>query len=100
MKKLELVDYIDDLLENSDEAQKFERIVDKFSNRADLHAFILLDKLLPNNHNIIGSARHKEIFIDIDMKKLAAVITKEQVVDLIRCGVSYDSHYGCLYMFT
>lgn len=83
-----------------DEFIKFENIKDKFSNRPDLHAFILLDQLLPGNDDIIVRAGHKELYLSIDVKDLEKVINEEQVCDLLRCGVTYDSYYDALHMFT
>lgn len=78
----------------------FDDVENKYSNRSDLHAFILLDKIIPSNHNIICSAQHKEIFLECKIKELAKVITEEQIKELVACGVSYDSSRDCLYMFT
>ena len=83
----------------TDESHKFERVAVKFSKRDDLHAFMLLDKIMPDGHTIVSAASHDEIFLDFKMDELAAVITQEQVLELVRCGVSYDSHHDCLYMF-
>lgn len=83
----------------TDEPHKFERVAVKFSKRDDLHAFILLDKIMPDGHTMVSAAAHDEIFLGFDMEELAAVITPEQVLELVRCGVSYDSHHDCLYMF-
>lgn len=83
----------------TDEPHKFERVEVKFTQRADLHAFILLDKLLPSNTDIISAAEHDEIYLDVDIEELAKVITHEQVLELIRCGISYDSYHDSLYSF-
>lgn len=83
----------------TDEPHKFERVAVKFTQRADLHAFILLDKLLPSNMDIIRAAEHDEIYFEIDIDELAKVITHEQVLELVRCGISYDSHNDSLYSF-
>ena len=85
--------------EVNDEMCKFEKVVTKFSNRADLHAFILLDKILPNSTDIISATAYKSIFIDIDIKKLEKVISYDQIVELVRCGICYESDYDCLYKF-
>jgi hypothetical protein len=78
----------------------FDGVKNKYSNRADLHAFILLDKLMPSKHDIICSARHQEIFLECEIEELSKVITEEQIKELVACGVSYDSSRCCLYMFT
>lgn len=83
----------------TDESHKFDRVTVKFSNRDDLHAFILLDKIMPKGHTMISAAEHDEIYLAFDMEELAVIITQEQVLELVRCGVSYDSHNDSLYMF-
>ena len=72
----------------------FDQIAVKSTNRPDLHAFVLLDRLVPSETHRLGygsdmvsGAEHDEIFLDTDLEKLAAVITEEQVVELSRCGV-------------
>lgn len=78
----------------------FDDVKNKYSKRSDLHAFILLDKIMPSTHDIICSARHQEIFLECKIEKLAKVITEEQIKELVACGVSYDYSRDCLYMFT
>lgn len=84
---------------HNDEFCKFENVLNKFSNRPDLHAFILLDSLVPGKSDIISASEHDEFYLDIDIQKLEKVITEEQVIDLIRCGIRYDTGYACLSMF-
>ncbi len=81
---------------SDDEFIKFERVENKFSKRSDLHAFILLDKILPGESDIVEAAEHDEIYLGVDEEELAKVITEEQVLELVRSGVSYGE-YG-LYM--
>jgi hypothetical protein len=80
---------------------KFERIQNRRSNRPDIHAFLLLDQLVPDDkeRDIISSAGHDEIYLQPDVDTLASVITEDQVIELIRCGVRYDSTYDSLCMF-
>ncbi len=84
---------------NEKEYLKFDRIKNKLSDRMDVHAFILLDRLVPGKFDIISAAEHDEIFLQVDIEKLSEVITEEQYIDLIRCGVMYSSEYDCLMMF-
>ncbi len=93
----ELVEIFDS--ENG-EFLKFHKVKEKLSNRPDLHAFLLIDKLVPGDTDIIGGAEHDEIYIWADLEELAKVITREQVVDLCRCGVLYSKPYDTLFMFT
>lgn len=90
---------IDTFEKHNDEFCKFENVQNKLSNRPDLHAFILLDKLIPGNSDIISASEHDEFYLDIDVKDLEKVITDGQVLDLVRCGIRYDTSYDCLSMF-
>jgi hypothetical protein len=74
----------------SDEYYKFERVENKKSTRPDLHAFLLLDSLLPDKRDMVCSAEHDQIWLDPDIEELANIITEEQVIELIRCGVMYE----------
>lgn len=73
--------------DDSDEFLKFDRVENKRSKRPDLHAFLLLDELLPDDRDIVAAAEHDEIFLAPSPEDLARVATKEQIVELIRCGV-------------
>ena len=78
---------------------EFKGIPNKFSSRPDIHAFILLDKLLPGNHSIIAAAEHDQIWLDTDMEKIAEVATEEQIIELMKCGVMYDEDTESFFMF-
>ena len=70
------------------------------SKRADLAAFILLDRLQPGAGDIITSAEHDEFYLSIDCEELVKVITLDDVRNLRRCGVMYSADYECLSLFT
>ena len=78
---------------------KFAKVENKTSNRADLHAFNLLDKLVPGTCDIVSAAEHDEIWLAVSPDELAKVATEEQIIELIRCGVRYDRDTDCLAMF-
>lgn len=82
---------------HQDEHTKFERVENKRSSRPDLHAFLLLNELFPSNRDMICWGGHDEIALDIELDELEAIITEEQALELIRCGVRFDD--GCLKMF-
>lgn len=84
----------------SDEFLEFDRVKEKLSNRPDLHAFILLDKLCPGNDDIISASSHDEFYFSIEPYDLCEAATDEQLIDLHRCGVRYDSDNDCLCMFS
>jgi len=97
---------------DGDEYGKFYWVENKLSNRPDLHAFLLLDKLVPSvpiegptkyipvlYSDIVSDAEQDEIYLGVKIKELEKVITIEHVLELSRCGVMYNSEYDCLYMF-
>ena len=83
-----------------DEYIKFERVENKLHPRPDVCAFLLLDKLVPpKGRNMVCSAEHDEVFLDVDCDKLAEVATEDDVLALTRCGVLYDHEFDSLAMF-
>jgi hypothetical protein len=85
--------------EFEDEFLKFDRVTEKLSPRPDIHAFILLDKLLPGSGDMVAAAEHDEIYLDPKPSELLKVATKDQLRDLHRCGVRYDESNDSLCMF-
>ena len=73
---------------------KFDLVVEKKSSRPDLHAFILLNEIVPGSRDIISAAEHDQFYLDVDYDKLAEVATEAQIIDLIRCGVLFDEGDG------
>jgi hypothetical protein len=82
----------------SEEHLKFERVQNKRSQRPDLHAFLLLDELCPSDKDIICHARHDEIFLSVEVEDLIKVVTEDQVIELIRCGVRYSDDSLCMFV--
>jgi hypothetical protein len=87
-----MIDIEKALREISDRTGKtltFKEIANKKSQRADLHAFLLLDQIMPQKDgpDLICSATHDQIFLDFDLRKLGEVITQEQLEELSACGV-------------
>lgn len=80
-----------------EEFLEFEHIEVKLSRRADLHAFLLLDQLVPGETDIVAGASHDEIWLGVKLEDLAKVITPPQVIDLIRCGVRLDGDSLCMF---
>ena len=78
---------------------KFDRVTDRQSERPDLHAFLLLDKLVPGTRDIVTAAEHDEIWLDVNIDELSVALTEEQMIELIRCGVRYDKSTDSLAMF-
>lgn len=84
---------------HNEEFCKFDRIVQKLSHRPDIHAFILLSNLLPEEKgDIVSNAEHDMIYLSPNCEKLFKVAKDCHLIDLIRCGVSYDGNNDSLYM--
>ena len=76
------------------------------TKRNDLHAFMLLESILPGAPNssgyvmdMVAAAEHDEIYLDINLERLAEVVTLEQVEELESCGVHFDEDGDGLSMF-
>lgn len=69
---------------------KFDLIENKLSQRPDLHAFILLDSIIPDDTDIVSSTGHDEFWLGIDVDELLKKASDDQILELIRCGVSFD----------
>jgi len=85
-----------------DEYIQFQNVANKRSRRPDMHAFIVLDELLPGDEkgDLISAAEHDQFFLDIEPEALARVATEEIILDLVRCGVSFDEENESLFLFT
>lgn len=84
----------------SDDYLKFEDVKAKMSQRADLHAFMWLDRRFPGGENdIVSCSEHDEIYLDVSSEQIEQ-LTDDEVRDLVRCGVRYDSSVDSLCMFT
>lgn len=83
---------------NEDEYLKFDRIENKPSGRPDMCAFLLLDKLVPGNRDLISSAGHDVYYFDIPIEEIEK-FSEETVIYLRRCGISYDGEAESLYSF-
>ncbi|WAL81346.1 hypothetical protein OYT13_15960 [Pandoraea sp. XJJ-1] len=75
----------------------------RLANRQDLHAFMLLESILPysdeRGRDMVCSAEHYQIWLDVDIEDLADKISSAQISELVACGVFYDSDVSSLGMF-
>lgn len=99
---------IEDLAEaferhSSNFKRKFKDIEKPLASRPDLHAFMLLDRLVPmpskGQQDMIGGAEHDIIFLTVNEDALARVATDDDIRDLAACGVFISQEYGGLCMF-
>jgi len=82
-----------------DDFLKFDLIENKMSNRTDLHAFMMLDKLFPGTGGMVSAAEHDEIYLDVDEDDFEkSDITEYQVRDLVRCGVRLGEYGICMFV--
>jgi hypothetical protein len=95
-----MIDLEAEFEKHDDEYIKFENIKDPPCKRPDLCAFLLLDRLLPGDQDIVSASEHDEIYLKIEPEELAKVATSEDILYLTRCGVRYDSDTDSLAMFT
>lgn len=68
----------------------FDRVENKLCSARDLHAFLLIDKLIPSTFYVIDAAEHDIVYLGVSVAALAEVITPEQIKELVRCGICYD----------
>lgn len=85
--------------DNGDEYLMFDRIEKKLSTRPDMHAFIMLDKLVPGNRDMVSAAEHDQIWLAVSIDDLESVASTDEVIDLYRCGVFLDDDGDSLTMF-
>lgn len=94
-----MIDLDEIFRKHSGDYLRFERVEAKLHPRPDLCAFLLLDKLVPNDGcDIVCVAEDDEVFLDADCEKLAEVATEDDILTLMRCGVRYDSDNDSLAM--
>jgi len=78
---------------------EFELVEPKRSQRKDLHAFLLLEGLTRGQcQPMVSCATHDLIWLGVSVEDVAAAITREQVQELVRCGVHYDESVDSLSM--
>lgn len=92
-------DELIELFDKAGEFLKFDRIENPLHARPDICAFLRLDQLVPGKRDMVSAAEHDEIFLDVDLEKLAEVATADDVVFLQRCGIRLDDYNGGLAMF-
>lgn len=83
-----------------DDFLNFEDVENRLSNRPDLHAFLLLDKIIPGDRALVSAAYNDEIYLDVTGEDLEKVgITDDQIQELVLSGIRYSTEYDSLCMF-
>lgn len=81
-----------------EEFLKFDKVVNKRCGRPDLHAFLMLHELFPGDRDMVASAEHDEIWLDVTDEQIES-LADEQILELSWCGVRYDEECDSLCMF-
>jgi len=98
-------DELENLFEiHEDQFLKSENIKKRKHSRPDLCAFLILDELqhrsdgIDSSENIVTHAEHDIIYLHISPESILSVITESDILDLIRCGVCFNSDESCFTM--
>lgn len=76
--------------EDRTERRAFGALPQKRSDRPDLHAFLLLDALVPGSMSMLPAAEHNIIYLSVTLDDLAEIVTEGQIAELSMCGVFID----------
>jgi hypothetical protein len=89
--------------ERADDFGKIEDVktARRLHRRADLNAFLLLDKLLTNGNDsaILVDARNEQVWLSPKPWEVMQRASEEDLLDLVRCGVFYDEDNDSLSMY-
>lgn len=71
---------------------KFDRVTEKnrLHLRPDICGMLILDRLSPGDSDMVTAAEHDEIWFDVNAERVAANATKDDILDIIRCGLRWD----------
>ncbi len=84
---------------NIKEYREFDRVVQKRSQRPDLHAFLMVDELVGGDDPLIATTQAGTVYLNVVASDLAkAGVSEDVVIELLRCGVVLDhgSDWLCL----
>lgn len=79
-----------------DEFCEFHRIENPKHCRSDMCAMLMIDEIQSrsdfgdNQGNMISWAEHDVIHFDVNVENFSKVVTKEELIDLIRCGIRLE----------
>lgn len=79
----------------------FPKVSEQLSHRRDLNGMMILANLFPEPTQLdfICCAEHDQIWFDVDINQLAERATEQQILDIMRCGIWFDSNIESLTMF-
>lgn len=91
------IEHFDDFVESISvtEYGKFEDVVDKHSIIPLCHAMIMLSPFICLNNGlssteIVSHVEKSQIYFNVDLMKLFSAATRAFVIDLVRCGITFD----------
>jgi hypothetical protein len=76
----------------------FDAIPIKLSNRPDLHAFLLLEQLVPGTGDILAGADHDIIYLKPYPADVFRAATEGQIRELVACGVFMQDGSLCMFV--
>lgn len=80
---------------HGEDPMDFDALPNKRSEREDMHAFMLLDSLLPDKRNILSHASHDEVHLVVMVEDLVqSVITEQDIIELVACGIHISKYDG------
>lgn len=91
--------------EQEDEALKFDRVENKRHARPDIHAMLLMDEVYPGTRDMVSAAEHDQIWFNIEGESDPETyethwkFSEAQLVELLRCGIYFDSDTESFYSF-
>lgn len=88
---------------HEDEHCKFERLSPKnrgLAHSPDLIAMLILDRHFPSQCDMVCAAEHDAYYLKVHPNELFyGGVPEEDILDLMRCGLNYDSGLDSLYFF-
>lgn len=91
---------------DDEEYLKFNRIKKPLHATPDICAFLLLDDISPSTYrsgercDIISTSEHDQYWLATDVTDFASKATEQDIITLLRCGISYDQDAESFYSFT
>lgn len=101
------IDQLDEFFERDHEGREYINgwkdipVESRRASRKDLHAMLLLDSIMPAEEfgeDAVTASQHDQFWIFPDPYELAPLLTEELCMELIRCGVCYQSGEGFYFM--
>jgi hypothetical protein len=78
---------------------RFDLVTNRLSSRSDMHAFMLLDRLVPGTFCLLQWANVDQVWFEVAVGRVEEAATEEELRDLICCGVFYDARMNALSLF-